>query len=122
MLLKIKNLLINSTSKNSFFLKYIGDFTCELFGVQIKLNNILVLSGNYRVDKLDLLRKLFSFKDGDTRQCLFHAVPGVQTFFIRDIEIANQNMTCKFNGTPFSANWLGLKFDGFVEIKKKTKG
>ena len=65
---QIKSLLMKAISKNQFFLQYTGDFVCELFGIQIKLNNMLILSGNYHVDKLDLLHKLFSFKDGDIRQ------------------------------------------------------
>lgn len=117
---KIKGLLMKAISKNQFFLQYTGDFVCELFGVQIKLNNMLILSGNYHVDKLDLLHKLFSFKDGDIRQCLFNAAPDVQTFFIRDVEKANQSINIKLSGTSFGANLLSLKFDDFIEVPKKS--
>lgn len=117
---QIKSLLMKAISRNQFFLQYTGDFVCELFGVQIKLNNMLLLSRNYHVDKLDLLHKLFSFKDGDIRQCLFNAAPDVQTFFIRDAEMASQNINIKLGGTSFGTNWLGLNFDGFTEVPKKT--
>jgi|GEM_PF-1779272 len=109
----LKKLCEKAHQTNAFCLCYENDFKCELFGVQFNLGKILIIAGKYHVDIDDLLYKMETFKEGDSRLGVFNSDSDFHTYFICNKELAREKILMEPEYEIFTAGKLNLKF-GFI--------
>lgn len=102
---------------NKFCLIYEKTFYCELFEVKFSLGMIRIIAGVYHVDKEDLIYKIETFKDGDTRRCNLQAGDNFITYFVSDKKLASDNVFIDDEFEFFTVGKMELNF-GFIYEKE----